>query len=117
MKIPDRVIQNIRDRQEEYMPQLIVIRRRVPLGGGEWGYNIIAEDVKARFIPGFGSFQNVADRFQAITPFHLSVPWDTPLLTADEVIDEAALMFQVREVRKPSSYLTAIQALCDLVND
>ena len=117
MKIPDRVIQNIRDRQEEYMPQLIVIRRRVPIGGGEWGYNIVAEEVKARLIPGFGPFAVVADRFQGITPFRLTVPWDTPLVTADEVIDEMSLVFQVRDVRKPSSYLTAIQALCDLVND
>lgn len=117
MKIPEFVLTRIRGQQLQFMPQLVVIRRWVGIGGGERDRKIVASDVPARFTPGAGRFGDVADRLQGITPFTVTVPWDSDVLPGDEVVDEFSRTFHVRAVHKPSSYLTAIQMLTDLVND
>jgi hypothetical protein len=115
--IPERVLQTIRNNQLRFMPQRAIIRRWVGIGGGERDRMVIAEDLQARFTAGAGRFGDVADRLQGITPFTITVPYDTDVLPGDEIVDEESRTFQVRAVHKPKSYLTAIQMLADQVND
>jgi len=115
--ITEQMLRRIRRNQLLFMPQKSIIRRWVGIGGGERERKIVAEDVPTRFTPGWGRFINVADRLQGITPYTITVPWDTDLKPGDEVIDEQSRTFHIRDAKKPSSYLTAIQALGDLVND
>ncbi|SRR6266550_9011297 len=116
--VTDRELQDIRDAQEEYLPDTIVIRRKDYVGGdSDYAKPIFATGVPARLTPGFGQWRLVADRFQGIEAFVVTVPWDQDLRPGDEIVDTAARTYQVRAVKSPSSYQTAKQALCDKVTD
>ena len=117
MKIPDFVIDRISRNQEDFMPQLSIIRRWANIGGGERERGIVATDVPTRYTAGWGPFRVVADRYQGITPYTITVPWDTDVRVDDEFVDEEARTFHIRSRRKPGSYITAVQLLGDLVND
>src|SRR5580765_8226596 len=116
--VTDRELQEIRDAQEEYLPDVSVIRRKDFLGGdSDYDKPILAVGVPTRFTPGFGQWRLVADRFQGVDAFVVTVPWDQDLRPGDEIVDSGARTYQVRAVKAPSSYQTAKQALCDKVTD
>jgi hypothetical protein len=115
--VTDGELNDLRDAQGTFMPQSVVIRRRAYDGDQGYEQGNIATAVPCRLTPGAGSWQAVSDRLQGITPFIATVPWNQELQAGDTIVDEQARTFEVRAVKSPSTYLTAKQALCDLVND
>src|SRR5687767_13228153 len=78
----------IREHQEAFLPDTVIIRRRKYAGDGEFAPKIVGEDIAARITPGFGSWRDVADRFQGITAFTISVAHDQEIEAGYEVIDQ-----------------------------
>lgn len=117
MAITDRELRAIREEQQKFMPQRVLIRKNVNIGGGQRAPKTLASDVPARFKAGPGRFRIEADRMNIITPLVLSVPYGTDLKPGYEVVDENATVFYVRDVRTPSSLETAIQSLVEQVTD
>lgn len=107
----------LREQQLVFMPQKVKIRRRTFTGDNEVGFATIEENVRARITPGFGFWRTVADRFQGITAFTVTLPWNTDVQASDAIIDEEERVFEVRDVKAPSTFHTAAQALCDRVTD
>jgi hypothetical protein len=115
--ITPREIELLQQAQEVYMPQTLIIRRRTYFGDGEFETVNIATGVAARVTPGYGFWRTVADKFQGITPFTITVSSVVGVQAGDQVVDEDSRVFEVRDVRAPSSFQTAKQVLCDLVTD
>lgn len=113
----NRALTKIREVQIEFMPNRVVIQRSQHIGGGEFSPRTVADDMPARLRSGSGSFRLVADRFQAITPYVITLPWYADLKPADRIIDELARTFEIRDVRGPGSFIHAVTALADLIND
>lgn len=115
--VTERELRGIREAQEMYMPQRVVIRRRQFSGDSEFEPVNIAVDVPCRFTPGFGFWRAVADRYQGVTPYRATVPYDQDVKAGDTLVDEESRVFEVRDVLAPESYQTAKQVLTDLVTD
>jgi head-tail adaptor len=107
----------LREEQITYMPERVKIRRQDFAGDNERGYYDHLTKVWARITPGFGFWRNVADRYQGITAFTITLPWDTDVKASDVIIDSANRFYEVRDTKDPSTYHTALQTLCDRVND
>jgi hypothetical protein len=107
----------LREEQVTYMPDQVKIRRTSFSGDNERDYETIAEKVWARITPGFGLWRAVADRYQGITAFTVTLPWDTDVHASDAIIDATGRVYEVRDTKDPSTYHTALQTLCDRVND
>jgi hypothetical protein len=110
-------IELLREEQLVYMPQLVKIRRRQFFGDNESAYETIAEKVRTRITPGFGFWRVVADRFQGITAFTITMPWNQDCRAGDVVIDSMGNTYEIRDAKNPSTYHTALQLLADKVND
>lgn len=115
--ISDRELRDMRTAQEVFMPDIVTIRRKGFVGPDNFQMSTRAEDVHVRLKPGFGQWRNVADRFQGITPYTCTLPWDQEVVASDQVLDQAGRIFEVRDVQAPSTLLTARVCLLDLVND
>lgn len=119
MTITDAELADIRAEQAKYMPNEVIIKRKTYTGGeygaGDFTLETLATEVKARLTPGFGVFRPVADRFQGVNPYTVTVPWDQDIRVGDVVIDEDSVSYEVRSVRNRSSYQTATQTLCDRI--
>jgi hypothetical protein len=114
--ITDKEINSIRKAQEEFLPERVIIRRKHWVGGDkDYEAQNLAVDVPARLTPGFGFWRQVADRFEGITPFTITVAWDQDIHPGDTVVDANANTYEIRAVQAPESYLTAIQTLGDLI--
>jgi hypothetical protein len=107
----------LREEQITYMPERVKIRRVDFPGDNEREYGDHLTDVWARITPGFGFWRAVADRFQGITAFTITMPWDTDVHASDVIIDSHGRAYEVRDTKDPSTYHTALQVLCDRVND
>jgi hypothetical protein len=116
-KVTEAELDSIREAQLDFMPDLSIIRRRSYVGDDEFATGNVALDVPCRVTPGYGTWRLVADRFQGITPFTLTFPYGTDIKAGDQVVDDEARTFEVRDVKSPNSYDTAIQVLADLVTD
>jgi len=107
----------LRDEQENYMPDLVIIRREFSAGDDQLDRGTVATDVACRITPGFGVWRNVADRFQGITAYTVTFAWDQDVKAGDQLVDAESRTFLVRDVKAHSSYQTALPTLVDLVND
>lgn len=116
-RITQKELDLLREQQEIYMPDTVTIRRREFFGDNEQEYFDLTHDVSARITPGFGFWRAVADRFQGITAFNVTMPWDTDVKASDVLVDVQSRAFEVRDVRSPSTFQTAKQVLCDMVTD
>jgi Phage head-tail joining protein len=116
-KITQLELELLREEQVTYMPERVKIRRQYFLGDNEREYNDLSSDVWARITPGFGFWRAVADRYQGITAFTITMPWDTDVRASDTIIDSHGRFYEVRDTKDPSTYHTALQTLCDRVND
>lgn len=115
--ITARELDVIREHQAVFMPDLISIRRPVFLGDNEREWETVYSSVSARITPGFGFWRDVADRFQGITAYTVTVPWDQDVQAGWVLIDASSRAYEVRDVRAPSSFHTAKQMLVDRVSD
>ena len=106
----------IRENQLAFMPTLVRIRR-LDATDGDAEYADAYTEVPARITPGFGTWRQSADRFQGITPFQVTMPWDQDVKAGDEVVDVYGRTFRVRDVLTGGSYITAKKSLCDLIED
>lgn len=116
-KVTDTELDGIREAQADFMPQSVVIRRKDFIADGAFQQINVAIEVPARIVPGFGYWRSVADRFQGITPFRITVPWDQEIAAGYTVVDEESRVYEVRDVLAPATYQTAKQVLTDLVTD
>lgn len=116
-QITTKELESIREAQEVFMPQRVVIQRKRTIAKGEFGWRNVSIDVPGRCTAGFGRFSITADRYAGITPCVWAFPAAQDIEVADRIIDEESIIFEVREVRQPKSYLTAVQVLADRVND
>jgi Phage head-tail joining protein len=107
----------LREEQITYMPEKVKIRRPRFAGDNERDYEDIAVKVWARLTPGFGFWRSVADRYQGITAFTITMPWDTDCQAGDIIIDSSDRAYEVRDTKDPSTYHTALQVLCDRISD
>lgn len=107
----------LREEQVTYMPEKVKIRRADFAGDNERDYYTHLESVWARITPGFGFWRSVADRYQGITAFTITLPWDTDVRASDVILDSNGRFYEVRDTKDPSTYHTALQVLCDRVND
>jgi len=115
--ITSRELESMREHQEVFMPDLISIRRPVFFGDNEREWETVYQNVPARVTPGFGFWRAVADRFQGITAYTVTVPWDQEVQAGWVLIDAASRAYEVRDVRAPSTFPTARQLLVDRVSD
>lgn len=107
----------LREEQITYMPERVRIRRPDFSGDNERDYRTVAEKVWARITPGWGMWRAVADRYQGVTAFTITMPWDTDIQAGDTIIDGLNRVFEVRDTKDPSTYHTALQMLVDRVSD
>lgn len=107
----------IREAQQEFMPDAFIIRRRQYIGDDRFETETIAQDVPGRLTAGSGRWVDVADRFQGITPFTLTLYWDQDIKAGDQAVDAQGRVYEVRDVQAPGTLLTARRCLVDLVTD
>lgn len=115
--ITEEELTRLREAQEEFMPDRGTLKRREFDGDNESQYDAYATDVHARLTPGFGIWRIVADRYQGVTAFNLSLPWDQDVRAGDVWVASDNRVYEIRDVQAPASYLTARRCLCDLVTD
>ena len=115
--ITPRELELIREHQAIFMPNTISIRRPIFFGDSEREWETVYTGVSARITPGFGFWRDVADRFQGVTAYTVTVPWDTDVQAGWVLIDSSSRAYEVRDVRAPSTYQTAKQMLVDRVSD
>lgn len=115
--ISEHELELIREHQEIFMPDKIKIRRMAFFGDNERAYETVAQNVPARITPGFGFWRQLADRYQGITAYTVTVPHDQEIQAGWVIIDEQDRSYEVRDSRAPSSYQTAKQVLVDRVSD
>lgn len=118
-RVTQKELDSIRDAQEDFLPDRILQTKRKHFDGDN-GYQRepwLTTPFDARFVPGYGRWGVVADKFQGITPYTVTVAWDVDILAGDEIVDEMGRTFEVRDVKHPSSYQTAKQLLADMVLD
>ena len=114
--ITDRELKSLRKAQEQFMPNEVVIERRQWVGDQEFVPGAVGT-TKCRITAGWGRWAVVADRYQGITPYTVTVPWDADIQPADSLIDAYGRAFQIRDMRSPTDYMTAKQLLAELVTD
>ena len=117
MRITEKELTNLREEQELFMPDIVTIKRQAYAGDDEWEQDTIAANVPARIVPGYGFWRSVADRFQGITAYTITLPWDQDIQSGDVLVTSATKAFEVRAVRAPSTYQTAKQVLVDGASD
>lgn len=119
MSITEKELQSLREEQEKFLPNIALQIKRKSFVGGEQTYvpDVIATDVPCRLTPGYGTWRNVADKFQGITAFQFTAAYGVDIKAGDELVDENSLTYQVRDVLAPKAYSTATRALLDLVTD
>jgi hypothetical protein len=116
-KISEAELDKIREQQEVFMTSLVTVKRRKYLADNEFTPETIATKVNARITPGFGFWREVADRFQGITAYSLTFHWNQDIQAGDVIVDTSDRVFEVRDVRSPSTYHTARQALADRISE
>jgi hypothetical protein len=103
----------IRVEREKFMQDQVIIKRREFLGDTENEYVPIDDELyPVTITPGYGLWRTVADRFQGITAFTVVLPWDTDVQAGD-ILVQGVRVFEVRDIRSPSTFLTAKLCLCD----
>lgn len=113
MGITPGEIAAIREAQADFMPlELQVYRFQVHDGQGEperWG-----PAVMGRIASNMGSlWRSVADRYQGLTMYTVTGPYDWDVKEGDHVYDGFGRHFIVRDVRNPQTYHTAKQCLAE----
>jgi hypothetical protein len=117
-RVTQRELDSIRDAQLDFLPDTILqTKRKFYDGDNGFERQPYLSNIASRFTPGFGRWTIIADRFQGITAFTVTVPWDTDIIAGDELIDDESRTFEVRDSRSPSTYQTAKQLLVDLITD
>ena len=116
--ITERELELLRAEQKKFMPNRCSVRRRSFVGGEEsYVPSFVMEDQQCRLTPGFGIWRQIADRFQGITAYTVTLPYGSDIRAGDELIDEESRTYQVRDALSPKTYETAVRALLDLVTD
>lgn len=115
MSVTDSELNRIRGNQSDFLPQRVILRKRAFVGDGGFSPENVAINVPARLMPGLGRWSELAERYEGITPYRLTVPWDQELLAGWVVVDENGQTYEVRDVMSGSSYQTATQALVDRI--
>jgi len=117
MSITDRELKALRKEQEAWMPNSVLIQRHSYVGDEQFVLDTVGVDVKCRIHAGFGRWAVVADRYQGITPFTVTMPWDTDIQPGDVLYDAFGRAFQVRDVAWPQDMATAKRLLADMTTD
>lgn len=115
--ITERELDSIRDAQAVFMPNLCEIWREGYAGDDMYEHERHDTDVPCRVMPGFGQWREVADRFQGVTFYTITMPWDQDVRAGDRVVDVYGRTFQVRDVKSASTYQTARQCLTEWLED
>ena len=113
--IPERELESLRAAQADWMPMSMTQRRRVYDGDNDMEPIKIADDVPCRVAPGYGHWAPLADRYQGIVPFVITVPHNWDIIDSDQLIDDSGNVYEVRAVKGPTTYATARQVLADQV--
>lgn len=98
------------------MPETVDVIKDVVIAPGKTSTKVIAEAVSGACTPGFGFWRNVADRFQGITAYVWTFPVGTEIESGHRIVDARGRRFEVRDVRDPASFHTALQVLADHIN-
>jgi hypothetical protein len=111
----DRVIDITREYQLRYMTDSVVILRPFK-NTVDTTPGVLASNVACRLTPGAGRYQVIADRFDAITPWTLTFPWDTDIQVGDTVIAGDDNTYQVRWADDADKTLrAAVRVLADRI--
>ena len=113
MSVTDGELESIREAQNQFMPGKKGKIHLKTIIAPEMEADDFIENVPYRLSAGFGRFEAIADRFQGITPYVLTVPHNQEINPGDEFFDETGSKFEVRDVKDKSSYQTARQCLVD----
>lgn len=116
MSITEGELESIRTEQEKFMPETVDIVKDVVIAPGNIATKTMVEATPAACTPGFGFWRNVADRFQGITAYTWTFPYGTEIESGHRIVDSEGRRFEVRDVRAPSSFHTAVQVLADHIN-
>lgn len=117
MTISENELALIRVEQEKFMPNTVLVQRRMFTGNDDFDYETLVLNQKCRIKPGIGRWALVADRYQGIVPFTVTLPVTADVQAGDRLIDAYGRLFEVRDTRTPASFATALQILCDMVTD
>lgn len=114
--ISEEELDAIRREQEKYLDSQVDTKRRHLLEGegSEFAWHL--RELPCRITPGVGVFREVAGQFAGITPVQLTFRYDTDVKVADQVIGPNSEIFEIRAVRSPKTYHTALQVLGDWIN-
>jgi hypothetical protein len=110
--ISEQHLSFLRANQEKLMPDTVDQKRRV-LTGTEIVLRPWRENLRCRKAAGYGFWRLSADRFQGITPYTFTFPYGTDVRASDVLVDEDSHSYEVRDVRSPHSYQTAVVVLTD----
>lgn len=115
--ITDREIQSLREAQLQYMPSTGRVYR-LEKHDRTMDYGPFGGVVSCRVTPGFATiWRLVADRYQGMVAFSLTMPWDTDIVAGDKFYDAYGREFMVRAVKQGSTYSTALQVLGELIEE
>ena len=78
-------------------------------------YLPLREDVPVRISAGYGTFRQVADRFQGLNIYALTFMYDEDVAPDDKLIDADGNEYHIKVVRNHSSIQTATQTIAELV--
>lgn len=114
----ERELNRIREEQQDLtMPDRADFQRRMPITPHDEQTSVYATDVHVRITAGFGTFRDVADRFQGVTAYTLTAPFDLSVRAGDEAIhifNGEPRVFKVLAVRE-GPFHTALPILAELI--
>lgn len=117
--ITEKEIDDIRTAQEVFIQSEGILRRREFIPPDDYDhYKTVGENIPVRVSAGFGTFRDIADRYQGITPFTLTFSWDQDVRADDQMLLTDGRVFHIRDTKVSGRYIhTATQCLADLVTD
>jgi hypothetical protein len=116
--ITERELDEIRTAQEVFIQSEGILRRREFIPPDDYDHRkTIGENISVRVSAGFGTFRDVADRFQGIIPFVLTFSWNQDVRADDELILTDGRVFHLRAIKAGLYIHTATQCLADLITD
>lgn len=118
--IPESLLTQLRKRETATMKDRVSLRRNVPVTPHSESPWVYATDVPARIKMGFGTFRDVADRFQGVTACNITVPETYDVRPGDEVLEgsdpENLTVYKVLDTRSSGTYRIAQRLLAELIH-
>jgi hypothetical protein len=116
--ITTKELDDIRAAQNVFIQSEGILRRREFIPPDDYDHRkTIGEHIPVRVSAGFGTFRDVADRFQGIIPFVLTFSWDQDVRADDELLLTDGRVFHLRATKLGLHLHTATQCLADLITD